>query len=112
MPPCDRAILDDDAIHANVLAGACESVRPGAAGLVQEALLLFARPWDLDWSAVAAPVELWYGTDDTLTPPHMGTWLAERLPAVRLHVVPDQGHLVLWSQWGEILRSLSTPSPT
>jgi pimeloyl-ACP methyl ester carboxylesterase len=111
MPPCDRAVLDDDVIHANILAGACESVRPGVTGLVQEALLLFAQPWDIDWSAVAAPVELWYGADDTLTPPHMGTWLAEHLPAAHLRVVPHQGHLVLWSQWEEILRSLSAPSP-
>lgn len=107
MPECDKDVLADPAIKANILDGATESVRQGAEGLVQEALLLFARPWDIDLAAIISPVDLWYGADDTLTPPQMGQWLEGHLADAELRVAPAQGHLVLWTHWQDILRSVA-----
>jgi pimeloyl-ACP methyl ester carboxylesterase len=47
--------------------------------------------WDVDLTAVAAPVRLVYGEDDQMVPPAHGEWLHQRLPTSELHVVPG-GH--------------------
>jgi len=48
--------------------------------------------WDLDLSAVTAPVELLYGDADQMVPLHNGTRLAELLPNATLTVLPGAGH--------------------
>lgn len=47
--------------------------------------------WDVDLTAVSAPVRLVYGEHDQMVPPAHGEWLHQRLPTSELHVVPG-GH--------------------
>jgi len=47
--------------------------------------------WDVDLSAVTAPVRLVYGESDRMVPTEHGAWLHGRLPSSTLHVVPG-GH--------------------
>ena len=44
-------------------------------------------------SCVSAPVGLWHGELDEITPLAMGGWLGAMLPHVMVHIGPDDGHL-------------------
>jgi pimeloyl-ACP methyl ester carboxylesterase len=93
-PDCDRAYAE----------GRVESFREGALWLALE-LRLLARPWGIDLGGVRAPVTLWYGERDHVTPVSIGRDLERALPHATLRVV-DDGHQLLFSRWREILAGL------
>ena len=106
--PGGRAELDAIPGAAEALAaGVADSVAHGLAGLIRD-LELQVEPADVDWSHVAAPVDLWYGHRDTTAPPSFGHWWAEHLRWAELTVVPDAGHLVALAHWEPILARLLT----
>jgi pimeloyl-ACP methyl ester carboxylesterase len=107
LPASDSAVLAQPAVHANVLAGAVEALRPGAKGLAQELPLFLGRPWGFRPEDIRVPVRLWYGAADTLVPLQMGQYLAQALPMSQLEVYPDEGHTLHLTHWAEILRSLA-----
>jgi pimeloyl-ACP methyl ester carboxylesterase len=106
LPPSDQAVLRDAALRANLERGAAEAVRPGAAGLAHELAVLFGRPWGFAPRDVRVPTSLWYGTDDTYVPVSMGRRLAAEIPLAQLTVFPQEGHLLVFTHWREILSHL------
>ncbi|HEX2578477.1 MAG TPA: alpha/beta hydrolase, partial [Aquihabitans sp.] len=86
-------------------AGVADAVADGMGGLVRD-LELQVEPPDVDWSDVAAPVDLWYGELDTTAPPAFGAWWAGRLRWGELTVVPGAGHLVALTRWADVLAGL------
>jgi pimeloyl-ACP methyl ester carboxylesterase len=101
--PADERALADPATHANLLAAATESLAQGSAGVAREARALFARPWGFPPSEVRCPVELWYGTADTLVPPQMGEYLHATIPGSRLTALPGEGHTLYVAHWAQLL---------
>jgi pimeloyl-ACP methyl ester carboxylesterase len=97
-PDCDRAYADARA----------EAFRSGGRWLALE-LALLGRPWPFDLADVAAPVTLWYGERDRVTPVSIGRDFERRLPRATLRVVPE-GHQLLFPRWREILADLATGS--
>ncbi|MBX3313390.1 MAG: alpha/beta hydrolase [Actinobacteria bacterium] len=87
--------------------GLVDSVADGLAGIVRD-VELQVEPPDVDWSAVACPVDLTYGARDTTAPPSFGHWWAGRLRWAELTVVPDAGHLVALTHWERILTTLAS----
>ena len=59
--------------------------------------LLFTRPWDFDVSDIKTPTWLWYGADDTLTPPSMGRYLQEHIPML-METVPGWRRILRFKQ--------------
>lgn len=55
-------------------------------------LIRYVQPWDDVLPRISAPVTLWYGADDTWSPPAMAQALARALPQTRLHLLPQMGH--------------------
>lgn len=49
--------------------------------------------WGVDLDTVSLPVLLVHGDDDHVVPVAHGRWLAERLPAATLQVLPGEGHI-------------------
>jgi pimeloyl-ACP methyl ester carboxylesterase len=63
--------------------------------------------WDLDLSAVRAPVHLWYGDHDRAVPLAHGEWLHAHLPTSVLVVRAGAGHLAtLVAHWADVLATL------
>jgi pimeloyl-ACP methyl ester carboxylesterase len=93
-PESDRAYAE----------GRVESFREGALWLAIE-LALLSRPWGFELGDVRAPVTLWYGTRDQVTPVAIGRAYERALPEATLRVV-DDGHQLLFSRWREILESV------
>jgi pimeloyl-ACP methyl ester carboxylesterase len=90
-PPPDRAVFEDERMQQAFLASLQELTRQGTRGMVYEAALL-ARPWGFSVRDIQMPVKLWYGGQDTNTPPQMGRYFAEHLRDVDAHYIPDEGH--------------------
>jgi len=65
-----------------------EAMRAGIGGLLDDTLAIHAE-WGFTPSAVTAPVDVWYGIDDTYAPPSHALWLDEMLPDSTLH--PQRG---------------------
>lgn len=70
------------------------AVSTGVAGWRDDDLA-FTRNWGFDVSTIGVPVAVWQGDRDLMVPPGHGRWLADRIPEVRAHLLPDEGHLSL-----------------
>jgi pimeloyl-ACP methyl ester carboxylesterase len=93
IPPIDRAALTGDFADA-----VAEDIRHGLEGGIwgwHDDDLAFVRPWGVDLASIRVPMTLWQGEQDRMVPFAHGAWLAQHLPAVRAHLLPDQGHLSL-----------------
>ena len=102
-----RTELDAVAGALDVLAaGVVDSVAQGLDGLTRD-LELQVEPPDVDWSAISAPVDLWYGGRDTTAPPSFGAWWADTLRWPELTVLADAGHLLALTHWEAILTRLA-----
>jgi pimeloyl-ACP methyl ester carboxylesterase len=110
IPDVDRSAITGEA--AAWLADVSrESVRTGIWGWHDDALALVG-PWGLDLADIKAPVAIWQGAQDRMTPPAHGEWLASHIPAVQPHLLPDHGHLSLGlDSFGAILDDLLTIAP-
>ena len=87
-----------DAAYAH---GRAEGFRAGGMWLAQE-LAYLGRPWGFDLGGIRAPVRIWYGDRDRVTPPAIGHAFAERLPGATLDIV-DDGHHILFRRWRTLL---------
>lgn len=101
-----RAVFDAiPGLVEALAAGVADAVASGLEGLVRDLELQVEAP-DVDWSAVAAPVDLWYGEADGTAPPAFGRWWADQLAWPELTVVDGAGHLVAITHWEQILTAL------
>lgn len=90
----DRAIFDQENIKLAFQASLQEMMRSGTRGMVSDAALT-ARPWGFALKDVPAPVEIWYGGQDTNAPPQMGKALSAQIPRSTVHYKPEEGHFSL-----------------
>lgn len=82
-----------------------EAFRPGLRGLSWDTRLL-TRPWGFRLEEIRVPVYLWHGTaDDQATVP-MARYLAGTIPTCKATLCENEGHLLLFPHWEEILTQL------
>ncbi len=92
LPSADRECLDRE-----TLSGLARVWREGIGRSVQGALSdakIYAAPWRIPLGDISVPVDLWYGSEDSLIPLHALAPL-EAIPGLRLHIVPNEGHYSL-----------------
>lgn len=68
----------------------------GPGGLIDDDLA-YVAPWGFDPARIEVPVLLLHGGLDRIAPVAHGRWLANRIPAAELSVLPDAGHLSVLS---------------
>lgn len=106
LPPVDSAALDGP-LGEDFAAQFQEALRTGADGWIDDDLA-FVRPWGFDLESISVPVFLWQGDLDLMVPFAHGRWLAERVPGVRAHLLPGEGHLsVFFSHLDEVVDELA-----
>jgi pimeloyl-ACP methyl ester carboxylesterase len=74
---------------------------------VRDDYRVMAAPWDVDLTAIGAPVRLWQGSADTLVPAPWVVRLAEALPHAQVGALEGEGHVLAPERYEEILASLS-----
>lgn len=90
LPEADRQVLgrvDWAQVRRDV---AIEQTRNGVWGWVDDSLAQI-WPWGFDPATIGVPVQVWYGTQDVLSPPSHSEWIARTVPrAIVKH--NDLGH--------------------
>ncbi|MCM0619146.1 alpha/beta hydrolase [Nocardioides sp. BSK12Z-4] len=90
----------------DLLASNHVGLQDGVDGWCDDALAL-VRDWGWRFSEIRTPTTLWHGQDDRLVPYSHGRWLADHVPGVTPHLLPDEGHFSIVSgRMGEILDEL------
>jgi pimeloyl-ACP methyl ester carboxylesterase len=106
MPAADRDVLHNPAITAMLDDSIAEAWRSGIDG-IHDDLRTAGRDWGFQVEEIRRPVYLWYGEGDSEFPPEMERSLAERLPRCRAVPFRDEGHLVLFTHWDEIMGTMA-----
>jgi pimeloyl-ACP methyl ester carboxylesterase len=101
-PPTGDPVTD--AAYAR---GRAESFRSGGRWLANE-LAYLGRPWGFGLADVRAPVSLWWGSGDQVTPPSIALDYERRLPNAELRLVAGT-HQLLFTCWREILADAARP---
>ena len=102
-PPPTGAAASDEAYAR----GRLEAFRAGGGWLARE-LAYLGRPWGFALADLRAPVTLWWGEGDRVTPPAIAHDFARRLPAAELRLV-EGTHQLLFQRWQEILVDAARP---
>lgn len=101
---CDKRILAR--IQTPFAAMKREAFRQGADCFALD-LALAARPWGFRLEDIRVPVHLWHGDLDASAPPAMGRYLASAIPGCHTRFVAGEGHMLAYSIWPEVLRTLA-----
>lgn len=65
----------------------------------------------LDLASIQATVLSVHGSEDDVSPPAVGTWLAARLPRAEVEVLAGAGHHLVFPRWEALLRSAAERPP-
>ncbi|MGA9548065.1 MAG: alpha/beta hydrolase [Rhodomicrobium sp.] len=103
--PADEHILLRPEVRKNLLAGVIEGLRPGVQGVVQE-MKIFAKPWNIPFEAIKAPVLLWQGAADNNVPVAASLRLARIIPGCELFRIEGAGHYWIFDHVDEVLLAI------
>lgn len=70
------------------------ALRQGVLGITVDVQLL-TLPWGFSVEDISVPAYFWHGLQDVTVPPIMSEFLASRMPAGHLSLVPNEGHISL-----------------
>jgi pimeloyl-ACP methyl ester carboxylesterase len=93
LPASERAALESPEIASIFMDAAFEGFRTGTGGMVHE-LRLLAEPWGFALEGVEAPVFLWHGETDRMSPVAMAHALAREIPKSQLQTIPERGSAI------------------
>ena len=79
LPAVDRTILSEKDVKAQMIADVKESQRRSGDGSRSD-LVIFSRPWGVDYSLISARATLWQGLDDTIVPVDAALELGRMMP--------------------------------
>jgi pimeloyl-ACP methyl ester carboxylesterase len=110
MPDPDRRVVADRGIRSMLLETYAEALRTSSHGWVDDALAFYS-PWGFDPATITAPVLLWHGAIDNLSPVSHARWLADRIPNAAVVVQAGAAHFGALDVLPDILRWLSVDGP-
>jgi pimeloyl-ACP methyl ester carboxylesterase len=93
LPASERAALDSPDVASIFMDAAFEGFRSGAGGMVHE-LRVLAEPWGFELESLEAPVFLWHGETDRVSPVGMAQALAREIPKSQLQTIPERGSAI------------------
>ena len=100
----ERAVARAD-VQALIRAMTAEAFRQGGRGFVHD-VRLEALPWGCSLEAIAPPVDVWHGRDDTIVRCEQAEIMADAIPGVHRRFIAGEGHFSL-----VMLRSASYLEP-
>ncbi len=111
LPGPDRRALHRRDNLRTVAVSTREAYRRGTAGVIADAHRLLA-PWGFDPRGLSIPVHFWHGLRDRNVPLSLIKSLIRRIPEVREHYYPTDGHYSLpLNRCAEILDHLTASRP-
>jgi len=102
----DQRVLARPPLAAALLRDIQEAFRQGSLGGGWDNVAWIGA-WDFALASVQCPVLLWYGDEDLMAPPSVGSWLADHLPNAQLTMRRGYGHLAAFEHLPEMLGQLN-----
>jgi len=93
LPASERGSLSSPEVASIFMDAAFESFRSGTDGMVHE-LRILAEPWGFALEGIEAPVFLWHGETDRISPVEMAHVLAREIAKSQLQTIPDRGSAI------------------
>jgi pimeloyl-ACP methyl ester carboxylesterase len=103
----DGEVMANPEVRARFRASLLETLERGPEGYAHDLFLLFVTPWGFRPEEIGVPTTIWHGDRDPAVPIGVGEFFDRTIPRSSLHVLPGEGHLLLWSHAEEILRDLA-----
>ncbi|ATJ82007.1 alpha/beta fold hydrolase [Halomonas beimenensis] len=101
----DKKLMERPEIRGMYAEDIAESYRQGARGHARD-LRAVAKPWGFNLGEIRIPVTLWQGELDRNITTAMAMHMKEKIPDAKLNLIKDQGHLLLFEYWEDILSEL------
>lgn len=105
LPACDRKIMRNSELRVQVIEDVRESLAKGGEGIRAD-LRIYARPWHVNYAAIAAPTMLWQGLDDTIVPISAALRLADFIPGCKIRHLAGAGHFWIYDRFETVLTML------
>ena len=105
VPAADKHVMDDPQLRQMLLNSQHEAWVNGPAGMYDHSRAV-ALPWGFDPGEVTAPIQIWQGGADPEIRPAMAVDFAKRSGG-NLRVDRDAGHLLVFSEWADIIGRLT-----
>jgi pimeloyl-ACP methyl ester carboxylesterase len=106
LPEADRAILRNKHVKAQMIADVKESQRQGGDGSRSD-LVIYSRPWGVDYARIKAKSILWQGLEDTIVPVDAALWLGRMIPGCRVIELAGEGHFWVINEAEEVLERVA-----
>jgi pimeloyl-ACP methyl ester carboxylesterase len=95
LPKPDKTLMTDHPEYGwEFIEGSKESYRQGIDAVVQE-WKLYVSDWQMKLNSIHFPINLWYGSADTMAPIYRGNYYNSELPNSSLKVIENEGHFSL-----------------
>ena len=107
--PGDDAVLADATKREALLDMLRESFAQGPGGVATDIVADHVAPWGFELSSVVAPVAAFYSDLDTIVGPEHGSWYVEQVQNGTERPVSGVGHLLVLTEWADILESVLDP---
>lgn len=106
--PPDQAAMRDPVFRPVIEESQSVAWADGVDGILTD--YTTAAPLTFQVSHVQQHVDLVHGADDTIVQPVMARRLYELLPDARLQLIPEAGHFVVLTHWGQLMERVVTQS--
>jgi pimeloyl-ACP methyl ester carboxylesterase len=93
LPASEQPAMRSPEVASIFMDAAFEGFRSGADGMVHE-LRILAEPWGFALAGIEAPVFLWHGETDRISPVAMAQVLAREIAKSQLQTIPERGSAI------------------
>ena len=104
-PVPDKEVLFRPAVRDMFLEDLPQAFHQGSHGFTLDMKIL-AQSWGFQLNNISRKVYLWHGEKDKNVPPNAGRYLANTIPDCEARFYPEEGHLLIFNYWQEILATL------
>ena len=104
-PVHDQKVLFQPGVRDMFLEYLPQAFHQGTRGFALD-MKIFAESWGFQLKNISGKVYLWHGEKDENVPLSAGQYLANTIPNCEARFYPDEGHLLIFNHWQEILTTL------
>ncbi|MEP3210060.1 MAG: alpha/beta hydrolase [Maribacter sp.] len=95
LPKPDSKLLTEKPQYGiSFIQGSQEAYKNGTAAVIQE-WKMYVDDWGFPLEDISTHINLWYGSEDKMTPKYRGMYLHKILPDSELHILENEGHFSL-----------------
>ena len=102
LPPSDTVLFEQDSFHQHYLENLTLATTHGVNGIVND-LRNLTLPWQFNLEDIQLPIDIWHGSEDRSFGLAIAKYLSNTLKNTSTHFLDNSGHLLLFTQWKEIL---------